>query len=517
MNDNVIRPDRFSAAAAQAGDLQRAEGRQQAEQERDQRSLVRLREIETGVRRPLHPKKRGLVFKRDSDRIAAARAVGELVSQAKSVGVTVESIKKVMPGSTRLDRYSLRPDVDATVAAEQCRKKLQQRVAGYLDAAETIARLMTLDPDALKIRVLSGTSLWSQPSLAESEDDPRADYLAIELDQMSRAVIRRSGLKQLFSRARRIPGVWNVETGCFTPSTTVCLPQQGYLELSDHWTEAPGLPSVPLLRIVHALFLTTVRIESEGRPAPLALERPLVRRGDDPTRDTAFFGTEHQCSFELFREIRLTLGPATAADAVRPMFESRGHVTLRLEDSARESRTLFPSVTLNPFDDVCFWDLRTSVFQVKIDGLWHRVVPTKSLDDTEMMVFRPGDDPIRWLPNPLDSKSPAEEHWYWSWFPVSAETVRYWLDRPLKHEATTTVLPYIATPELKPVFWYGRPSAAHEIEQTLASGDLQRALEEAVTDYREALRLREAEWRNETAAAHQERMSSWQDDAATKD
>jgi hypothetical protein len=74
--------------------------------------------------------------------------------------------------------------------------------------------------------------------------DERAWHLALMIQEMAQSVIRREQLAELFSRAHRIPGVWDVHTECFRPSTMACLFQSGYEEWNEHWTEAPPLPSV---------------------------------------------------------------------------------------------------------------------------------------------------------------------------------------------------------------------------------------------------------------------------------
>ena len=133
----------------------------------------------------------------------------------------------------------LPPKITPAAAAAKS-KKLQQRVSGYLKAAEAVAKLTRKDPNDLKIRVLAGTSLWSQPSAAHTEEDPRAIHLALELIEMGRAVMRRSGLVKLFERARRVPGVWDVATESFKPSTMACLFQNAYLDFDEHCLQKPG-------------------------------------------------------------------------------------------------------------------------------------------------------------------------------------------------------------------------------------------------------------------------------------
>jgi hypothetical protein len=498
MTDNVFFPERFAQGPARDGDEQHLELLQRDAADRNQRAIVRLREIESAAGGSQGRGKKGHVFRRTSDRIAAAREVGALVRQARERNITVEGIRSALPGTTRLDRYMLRPDLDPSDADKKS-GKLQQRVSGYLEAAEVIARLTRQDPDALKIRVLSGTSLWSQPSAALTEDDPRASHLAAELGEMGRSVVRRTKLEKLFERARRVPGVWDVALETFDASMMACLHQDSYLELFQHWTEAPPLPSVPLVRCVHAVFPTAVLLESVGRAEILS---------GDAAHDDEFDSSVRGAWFQLSREIRLALGPTTSPDNVGPMFESRAHIAIGFAEPSPHICKLVPSYTLKPIDTV--WaGLPLATFQTYEDGLWRRVAMTESLTETDAKLFGDGGELIAWPPNPSDPQSLPVEHYYHSWFALNAHSVAFWLDRTAGSNNTEVVTPPEGPRDAQPG-WYTMKSTARQIERALASGGLEEALEKAVRRLEEMLDRREAQWRSQAAAEHTERMALWQ-------
>ena len=508
MAGNVFFPERFANGATHERDGRSEERHRLAAADRYQRAKVRLREIE----RAAGFGKRGQIFGRLSDRIAAAQAVGALVRQAKDRNVTVERIRSALPGTARrLDRYMLSPDIDPATAAKKS-GKLLQRVNGYLEAATAVAELTGQDRDALKFEVLSRTSLWSNPSSAKSEDDPSASHLSAELIEMGAAVARRTGLARLFARARRIPGLWDIANESFnassvhrdTPefdveSTVACLHQDFYLDLFEHWTEAPPLPSVPLVRCVHAAFPTVVRVETIGRAERLA---------DEAAHDDHFEGSERGAWFQLSREIRLALGPTTTADNVGLMFETRAHVALGFPEPSPQLYEISPNHSLTPIDD--YWDvIPPATFQVLLDGRWHRVAMLESVTDTDAKLFGDGDHLIAWPPNPMDPENFPVEHWYLSWSAINSASVGHWLDRKSGDNNTTVVTPEGGPRAARPV-WFASGSTAHQVERALASGGLEEALEEAVQHLRDALDQREAQWRAEAAAEHELRMIRWQ-------
>lgn len=509
-NDNIIYPARFSGPAQSQATRRDADERFA---ERSGRQRARLREIETGTIPGLLAGKKGYCFNTLSDRQAAARAVDDLVGQAKEHNVSVEQIKAAHHGTKRLDRYRLRSDL----APEEARArsgKLMKQVNGYLKVAETIARLIGRDPDTLKLAVLAGTTWMSRSSSWSATEDPRADHLAVELAEMCRTIARRTQLKALLERTLRVPGRWDLLEGRFAANTIdkfasvqPCLQHSAFVDWYEHWTEAPPLPSVPLARYVHSIFYLDARIENSGRTEPL--------RGD-AALSTDFAGRTETVAFELSREIRLALGPLNDTDSIGGMFETRAHVRmLRFEGATagRETTVSFheltPNMTLKTADDP-LTTIPPAVFQTLIGGSWHRVATTSSFDEAEVDLFdlSPGADPARWSPDPR--RTPGWiEHWYLHWRSITPSDVKWWFDKPAGTNNAVATL--YEGPRSDAPIWYARGTVAHDVERGLANGGLEAALTAAVVQMKQALERREAEWFLQATAQHEARLSRWQE------
>lgn len=499
MNDKVIYPAQFTV-----GRQERASRSESTGADISASRIARLRRIE----KAREGAKKGPVFVKKSDRIAAARAVGRLVATAKSQGVTIEMIRNRLedsvapgkkPGTSRLDRYMLSARL-TSVEVEERWGKLQQRAFGYLDAAQAIADLSGMDPDEAKCEVLSNTSLWSQSSQEATNLDERAAQIGLGLSEMGQYVIEKSGLAKIFERARRVPGVWDVVENRFRQSSMACLFQNGYLDGFEHWTEAPPLPGIPLVRHLHSMLICPVIVATKGSDAPVTSSEDMD-------------GTQRLGNFMLFREIRLVLGPTTDAASIGVMFESRARVKLALDD---KTCTLHPDVSLKPIDDVRS-DLPVATFHALIGELWHRVTTLEALDDATCFVVREGDDVTDWALDPSKAGG-AFEHWYFSWTACNEETVRLWLDHPLRHKgAVEECVPRNAIRTPTGERWYTTPSAALEVECALASGALEKALIEQVEMVREQLAVRESEWRQAATASMSDLIDGWKQQNAEND
>jgi len=498
-NDNIIRPAAFRVDANDRRHQQQA------------RQLARLRELESG------PGKRGIRFVAPSDRLKAALAVGRLVRQARNSNITLAAIKDALRGSPRLDRYMVRPGLSPD-AERIASVKLLQQVRGYLEVASVVARLTGGDEDALKIEVLVNTSLWSRAACDTGSDDPRPGRLAIELAEMGRAVARRTGLAALLTRACRLPGRWDLVTEAFAADTrrselskTVpvelpCLSHDAFLDWFEHWSEAPPLPSIPLARIVHALFRVVSRIEAEGHDIPLT---------GDAAQSADFAGEEEAVTFELSREMRLALGPTTGLGHVGALFESRAHVRLlrmRPEVGQEAPTPVFnevrPAHSLKPVGDVSR-ALPTAVFQALIDGRWHRIATLHPLDAFGADVFDHGPDasPIDWRTHPWNPKSDLTEHWYLHWQAVTSAAVAHWFDRRDGGHQAIAITYDGVTAEHVPA--YPRGTLAYWLEQALDNGGLETAMSAAVDRMAKALDAHEAVWRAGCDDRHFDRLSRW--------
>lgn len=505
-DDNVIRPAQFSGAVRRTDQIA---GSRAARQRGEQ--MARLRAIEAGAFAGVSVGKRGFLLEKADDRKAAACAVGALVREARAQGITVARLREALPGSARLDRYMLPPDAEDRVLSGKSHKLLK-RVMGYLQVAETIARLTHQDPDTLKIKVLVETSLWSRASGALTDVDPRADHLAVQLREMGRMVARRTGLRPLLERARCIPGQWDLLAERFAwahgpmfgsaSGQSPCLSHDAFAGWYEHWSEAPPLPSIPLVRCIHALFHTQARLEFEGR------ERPL--KGTDAC-SSSFEGSVINVVLVVARAIRLALGPLAALETIGPMFESRAHISLLKLEPEPRVLDLLPNISLKPVDDL-LRSVPAAVFQVLIDGRWHRLATLGDLDDAECQIFdqSPETHPLLWRAEPWDPRSPSNEHWYLSWSAITAESVAHWLHRP--SGTNNTIVTIYEGQEPGVAIWYARDVIAHQIEHALANGGLEAALTTAVERLAHELDQWQAQWLSEASSRHQNLLARWQDD-----
>lgn len=449
------------------------------------RDLLRLREIEGRQRG-----KKGLLFAAIGDRISAANATGRMINEAKRCGKSMDEVKKSFAdrfgASGRIDRYSMVRPVGLSSLAdkERAKKKLMQKVSGYLKLAEILAEAMGRDVDEAKINVLKDTNLWTHSgALAQNNDvDERASHLALMLREMAQSIIRREKLAELFANARRVPGQWDLDAERFRPSTMACLFQQRYENWFEHSEETPPLPSLPLVRMDVAQFHTPTLIETTG-----VTEQPK----DD------FDGETHDGCVRLYREIRLCLGPRMGPDDLGAMFESRAHIELQLGTPA-----LCTGLRITPSCDL--WVLDADGGHVLLDNEWRRF---RFLDEIDGGAYL-------WPYNPLgnDDDQVEIEHYYNSWTPVNPDYVSHWLDRQVGEYLVSGKGTRPGPREQ----WYARPSLAHSVEHDLATGAIEAAMAKQVRKVRQALQSREQEWRSRASAETEHFVGLWNADADHK-
>ena len=117
---NIIRPPAFRGSTARERRAHVEKQRKQAEEQRG-RELSRLRKIEKAPARG----KKGPVFKKLDDRLAAALANGDHVDRARQEkDVSIREIEKRF--GTRSDRYRLAPGTD--IATREAREKADRRL-----------------------------------------------------------------------------------------------------------------------------------------------------------------------------------------------------------------------------------------------------------------------------------------------------------------------------------------------------------------------------------------------------
>ncbi|MFT3810755.1 MAG: hypothetical protein QM698_12620 [Micropepsaceae bacterium] len=480
MTDNVIYPARFTRTPP--SDL----GQWRSDQQIKDRT--RLLEIERGLRDGTIGPKFG-----DPCALAAAKENGAAVRRAREeFGIAGAAIGKALaargqPGRKRgTDRYE-RYMVDPLKGDRSKPRKLLLNVFGYLELADTIAGLTGEDAGECKIALLKKTRIWAR-GVSNPRNDlaaERASHLTTMIHEMAGAVVRSTGLSDTLRRAREIPGAWRFGQSGFVTASRRCLSQSALLGALEHWTDAPCLPTIPLLRWQHSEIRTSVRISDIGSASPT--------NGDD-LFGTEFAGAVSDARFLLYREVGLTIGPAANLKDIAPMFASRARVALELPGvAAGDGVTLIPDFTLKPVDDGT-WMIPPAPFQRQIDGIWRRVLPLTPLHDAEAFVQSENDDPIYFAFDPRDPASPAFEHWYLTWWPVNEDTVAYWLDRTNVDGAESLIASRpgeVSSHE----FWHPYGTIAHDLEHAIVSGDVQRALADAALDIADKLMAREAEWR----------------------
>jgi hypothetical protein len=452
--------------------------------------------------------KKGPLFRRLDDRMIAARATGVLLARAKEQGISVGAVTGRFG---RVDRYMLPPTADITAPEIKTRakKKLQAPIRNYLRLAAILSDMAGWNADEAKIEVLQDTTLWANEAREPKvqSDDERAWHLTLELREMTQRVIREGILLELFTRMRKIPGAWNFESASFRPSSMACLFQSVFQEWFELWSEAPPLPSVPLVRFLHADVQTPMLVESVGLPNPTRYGAEISGKfkGED----------QRNALIRVFREIRLCIGPTTAPDRLGPMFESRANVEI-IFSNGEENEHSEPSIV-----DPC-WSLETVEDEgiwVKLDGSWHRartIDPLLGHSRTEWLGLMPRmlsgehvDEPTVWDHSPLAKNKHCFEHWYFSWTPVDEAHVTHWLDRP-EYEDRDTCIAELIGPRSEPrETWYPRPSLAHHVEVALATGALESALLAEIERLRIALEQRESEWRAGATEGTRNLVEQW--------
>lgn len=487
MSDNVIN---FPHRLQQSRNSNDKNDPQDHENKIRARELKRLREIERML--PDHPR-----FFSTKDRLRAAEALWELKENHITRGQQ-SAIKRGF-GDTHIHRFMSEPNTEATDKDVLTRKKLTAIIRPYLNLAKAIAKVARKEADDFQLYVLRNTSYWQNFSHDSRQNgsttvvDEAANEVAYLIASMCGRIARDINLAALFARMRRVCGQWDIRTGGFRPSSMSCLFRTSYCEGYEHWTEAPPLPSIPLVRLWHAGLSFPARV-SDG----------------DCTEhfDTAALPEEIEAQpveLHIYREIRLALGPTVNAETLGPMFESRAYAELRVLDDAGEV------LSRGPRDINSNWNFRdlnpdcsAAVF---LNDRWHRFTPLAVLDPAQSPEEKTAEfcarssglnmeSPFFWDFTPLAEDKSCYENWYISYTPVDSAHVAHWLNRTEDFGGQPIdFLP--GTPEPRPAdeTWYPRPHLAHSIEVTLSDGRLETAMKSEIDRVKKAFEIHETEWR----------------------
>jgi len=358
------------------------------------------------------------------------------------------------------------------------------KVKPYLDVASAIAVEAGLDVQDIQIDVLRRTRFLRDvsPPSAGSVAMEQALHLAGMIDALAQRVIRSTGFAELAGRMRRVPGAWILDEGRFGPSAMAALFQPWYENIFEHWTEAPPLPGVGLLRIREREWEQPVCITGGGLHAMVTAR------------------------IALHRDVRLCLGPATRSDDLRALFESRAHIEVALPEGttlpgwAGRALPLRRPHTLEP-------DGGPGVVVVAA-GTEYRLAPLPEVgaQTEEGAADRAGR--AAWATTPLESDVCAVEHYYVSWTPVDPSHTAHWLDRD-----EGEIVPLLeALGGRADAAWYAKPSFARTVEEAIWSGGLEAALTEAVDWVRSAFEAHEAEWRRSAREASDSFIAAGRDD-----
>jgi hypothetical protein len=518
MNDNVISlAERIAKHQAQTGKDQTvhewspADAHADAMHNRAERALKASEAAKLDVIRDRYKKSR-LKWPNKNDRLSAAQALGRLMHQPGNRHATLAELRKRWRDENNgsefhIHRLIVPPDVDLgdPDRLKECDKKIRNKlVQPYARRASFIARMKGLQVDDCEASLFRNTGLWrtNTPQTTSSEAQPlteAASLFSALLRNTAARVIRQTDLPRLFQRMRNVPGQWSIERGCFeTSSTMAALFQTAYQEGYEHWSEAPPLPSVPLVRIRHAGLRLPIRLSATQYSGPLAEEERSAAVAPSD-------GRELPAEFHIYREIRLALGPTINATAIEALFESRPVVELMtfkndgnpLWDGPVDFETNWNLAMLGP-------DESASAY---LGGAWRRFSPLGFLQSKEQSLSaaaaalsgRPVMSPFNWEVTPLADAGLEIESYYLSWTPVDLAHVEHWL---LGHEdgrdPPATNLPAVpkeqATPPKHRAHLFPRPILAHHVEAAIYDGRLAVALHEEVKRIRIAFDRYEAEW-----------------------
>ncbi|MBR1151207.1 hypothetical protein [Bradyrhizobium sp. JYMT SZCCT0428] len=445
----------------------------------------RLRQIE---KRCNDSKGGYLRFQSREDRLFAAKALGQILKDSKK---TIAYLKEEWSsakggGPFHLHRYMISPDLDLSDAKNRAAKadKLIGLARGYLERATFIAEASGQEVEQAKISLFRNTSIWRRPATLAKGDsagaDEAAENIALLLQELSRRIILRTDLMQLFHRMQRVPGTWDFRRNEFRLTGMACLFRTAYQEGYEHWTEAPPLPSVPLIRVWHA-----------GWRLPVSLEAT--------DHSSAQFTSPIDSEINLFREIRLAIGPTVKERTLGPMIESRAWVELTLfnEDGSEFGRwPLDPSCDLGFFESAgTYVDVQNARYRVSSEL---EILPDFEGEHAEMAAIRRGESTTSgslWEHSPLTDEKQFLENYYFSWTPADGDHVAHWLGRQCNGRVQPVeLLPQVSGKRVWETNWYPRFILGHFVYQAIVDGRLEAALLESVEVIRSAFSDYEARW-----------------------
>jgi hypothetical protein len=288
--------------------------------------------------------------------------------------------------------------------------------------------------------------------------------------------------------ARKIPGAWDLHRDGFFDSAMAALFANSYQGYSEHWTEAPPLPSIALVRIPETTVKTVAIIGRNPVPETEAssfLDPRVGLFGDARLVPEPFDGEEVDVLIKVWREIRLAIGPGAFEGQIAAMFESRAFIEVQI--GSDEALPFLPScdIGMATRDGGCLFGAPGSWRRIGLPHLWR---------DAERAGGGLEQRLLYWPTEPLrDREGSKVEHWYVSWTPADAAHVSHWLDRP----ASSAEAMFVGQEPRREVgtYWFTNDRLAFHLERHLHDGSLECALRERIEVVRTALERRKASWR----------------------
>lgn len=484
---------------------------------------------------------RGHVLTSLRDREAVALVLGRHLHDINRSGISNESVRKNGKNVPhRIERYTTRPEKSDN------RKGLLSNLNGYLAIADAIATTRGMDAQQIKIEMLRSTNFWAKWNSSKAhqahnfEADKRSQWLCDLIREMTASVIKHTGLHQTYTELAEWNGQF-YENPVFT--------------LLDDPDDETAMPNVPLLRYLHSVFTVSAIIDPEPLDEPLTPQE---------ASEKPFEGTPTVAQFRLFREIRLAIAPVADDQVPGPAFQSRAYVDVELmqlpaekdpptsapekqqELSSREKirverikqlilrnqkptkiHKLIPDRYLQPIPDGTIW-LGQGVYQVNINGKWHRLYPTTKLDDNciRMAVQEKNEllEPSEWLARPYEtagekeSALPSSEidrwaHWWITYSPLSDAAIQYWIANPILIESVSLIQPDSDHEAARKAGYFEFPEVARMIELSIRTGTLRKQLIIAAKEFQASFKKARNQQIAEARANDQALFTEWEKDS----
>lgn len=277
---------------------------------------------------------------------------------------------------------------------------------------ETLTTERFLD---LAAELLHGTTALQSSAVANRETDHVSSLIEL-IDDKAAAIERACNLSDYFKRLGRKYVSYDVRSDKFFAMKRYdTVVEDIQVDPTEPWVicsdEAPPWPSVALFEEALSPELLGTVVRSSDTPVRLdCVERPWLSQiivGDKVS--------ELVVRARLWRELRLALSPVAPNTNVKPMFELRFKTRVEAEDNRQ----------IEVLNEYTYWDVDPDIRAVFVDNTWWPAA-------LKLDVSNQSDDISFSLPiyGQRTNFMPSE-FCYFLYFPVSDETCRTLLDRPV--------------------------------------------------------------------------------------